>query len=92
LRRIYTPGIKIFGFQIRRLGTEYVVAFGEVTLENGKIIYDYGEENITEKEFYRLRIEDIVEIQFIVTQPSIGGAKTLHASNFKCIERQGTLS
>jgi hypothetical protein len=64
LCRIDTSGTKIFGFQIRRPETKYIVGFCDVTLDNGNIIHRIGERKITEKEFNSLRIYDRVKIQF----------------------------
>lgn len=91
LRRIDIPEIRIFGFQTRRLKTEYIVGFGNVGLNNGKEIYDVGERNITENEFNSLRVGDRVEIQFDMTQHFTGGPTALYAFKFICIERQEVL-
>ena len=91
LRRIDIPGIRIFGLQIRRPETKYIIGFSDVSLDNGKRIYDVGERNITENEFNSLRVGDRVEIQFDMTQHFTGGPTALYASNFTCIERQEVL-
>ena len=87
----YTSEIRIFGFQIRRPKTEYIVEFCDVTLDNGKKIHDIGERNIKKNEFNSLRVGDRVEIQFDTTQHFTGGPTALYASNFTCRERQEVL-
>ena len=92
LRRIDIPEIRIFGFQIRRPETEYIIGFSDVVLDSGTRIDGVSERNITETKFNSLRIGDRLEIQFIMTQHFTGGPTTLYASNFTCIERQEALT